>query len=234
MKNLHEAEVASRFDAQRRRFKSAVADDDYRLLGLLDAVGPVRGLTILDLGCGKGRFARALRRRGAAVIGVDIAAAMLAEATGVPRARASSRRLPFRDASFDAVIAVEAVEHMDPAGCEATLREARRVLRPGGRLAIVDKNVAALSARRPWLPSVAEKRIDELRGRWMYPAWGPVRERWFWPSRLRRALERRFERVDVRRLLSPAERERWLFRRLPAARLMTLWVAEAPGGRNVQ
>ncbi|WP_165235079.1 class I SAM-dependent methyltransferase [Aquisphaera insulae] len=233
MTNLHEAEVARQFDAQRRRFKAAVPDDDYRLVGLLEAIGPVRDRRVLDLGCGKGRFTRAIQRRGATVFGVDIAAAMLAEAHGLPRVRASARRLPFGDGSFDCAIAVEVLEHMDPAGCEACIREARRVLKPGGILAIVDKNVAALSARRPWLPSAAEKRLDELRGRWMYPAWGPVRERWFWPSQLRRLLEREFERVRIRRLLSPAERERWLFRRVPAARLMTLWVASAPGGSLV-
>ena len=56
------------------------------------------------------------------------------------------------------------------------------MLRHEGVLVILDKNVAALDARRPWLPSILMKRIDEYRGRWMYPARGPVRERWFWPS----------------------------------------------------
>ena len=61
------------------------------------------------------------------------------------------------------------------------------MLRPSGFLLIIDKNIASLSAQRPWIPSIAVKRIDEYRGRWMYPAGGPVRERWFWPPALKRA-----------------------------------------------
>ena len=58
MTTTYEAEVTRRFDALSRRFKHSVDDDDYRLRGLLEALGPVEGRLILDLGCGKGRFAR--------------------------------------------------------------------------------------------------------------------------------------------------------------------------------
>ncbi len=62
----------------------------------------------------------------------------------------------------------------------------------------------ALDARRPWLPSLVVKRIDERRGLWMYPAGGPVRERWFRPEALkRRGSDREFER-GPRRLPAPA------------------------------
>ena len=50
----------------------------------MDALEPLVGKRILDLGCGKGRFARALQGLGAQVVGLDLSAAMLAEATGVP------------------------------------------------------------------------------------------------------------------------------------------------------
>jgi len=233
MISTHEAEVAFRFDVLHHRFKPSIAGDDYRLRGIENVLEPVRGKRILDLGCGKGRFSRALQARGARVVGLDLSAEMLAEATGVRRVRATARRLPFGPRTFDAIIAVEVFEHLDPRSRNLVFEETRRVLRADGVLAIVDKNIAALDVRRPWLPSALVKRIDEYRGRWMYPARGPVRERWFWPSGFRAELRRWFEDVRIVRLLSPVEERSWLFRRLPAARLMTLWSARVPGGRHV-
>ena len=229
----HEAEVAYRFDTLHERFKPSVATNDYRLRGIIDALEPLEGKRILDLGCGKGRFARALQALGAQMVGLDLSAAMLAEATGVPCVRATARRLPFRPRSFDAIMAVEVFQHLDPRSRELVCGEARRVLRHGGILAIVDKNLAALDANRPWLPSALVKRIDEYRGRWMYPAEGLVRERWFWPTGFRAELERTFKDVQIVRLLAPVEEKQWLFRWLAPARLMTLWSARVPGGDDV-
>jgi len=229
----HEEHVASRFDVLHARFKGSIARDDYRLRGIKEELGPVRGLDILDLGCGKGRFANVFRAEGARVVGIDVSTGMLAEARGLDRVRATATRLPFRPRSFDAIIAVEVFEHLDPNRIDVVLREARRVLRPGGLLTIVDKNAASLDARRPWLPSVVVKRIDECRGYWMYPRGGPVRERWFWPGSLRAELGRWFEDVRMVHLLSPAEQGRLVFRFVPAARLMILLAARARGGRHV-
>ena len=73
----HEAIVASRFDALHGRFKDVIDADDPRLRGVVDSLGPLAGRRILDLGCGKGRFARALAAQGASVVGLDLSAAML-------------------------------------------------------------------------------------------------------------------------------------------------------------
>jgi ubiquinone/menaquinone biosynthesis C-methylase UbiE len=222
----HDAHVAGRFDLLHARFKREVGPDDVRLRALVESLGSLAGRTVLDLGCGKGRFARRLQAAGAQVVGLDLSAAMLAGAAGLDRVRASARRLPFGDGVFDAVVAVEVFEHVDDV--DAVIAEARRVLRVGGVLAVIDKNAGSWNAQRPWLPNLAVKWLDERRGRWMYPADSPVRERWFWPGALRRRLARRFEEVRIEHLLSPAEARIALFRRIPSTRLMVLW--EASGG----
>ena len=227
----HEAIVSGRFDMLHARFKAEVPAEDARLLAIARALHPSKGRLVLDLGCGKGRFAARLRALGAIVVGLDRSSAMLAGGAGGARVRGSARRLPFASESFDAVVAVEVFEHLAPVDLSPSLVEAARVLRPGGRLAIVDKNAWAMDARRPWMPSLAMKWIDERRGRWMYPAGGPVRERWFRPGSLRKRLRREFEGVAVEFLLSPAEAGWRLFREVPSARLLTIWTATKPGGK---
>ena len=228
----YESAVAARFDDLHGRFKNEVADDDPRLVSIAESLHPIEGRLILDLGCGKGRFARALQARGARVIGLDVSEAMLAGADGsaLDRILGSARRLPFRPASFDAVIAVEMFEHLAPPAVDEVCAEVRRVLRPGGTFVVVDKNLYSMNAHRPWLPSVTVKWIDQRRGRWMYPHRGPVRERWFRPAGLRRRLKRWFVDVRILHVLSRHEAGRFPFEQIPAARLLVLWAARAPGG----
>ena len=225
----HEQYVAARFSAISPRFRAEVARDDYRLTACLDHFGDVAGRRILDLGCGKGRFARRLRDLGAEVIGLDGSRGMLSHASDLDCVRASALRLPFAPGSFDGVMAVEVFEHLPKGGIPRALAEIGRVLKPGGTLAIVDKNRHALDAQRPWLPRVAVKWIDERRGLWMYPAGAPVRENWFGPARFAGLLRGTFAGVNTRFLLSPAESARSIFQRFPRFRSMTLWTARAGG-----
>jgi SAM-dependent methyltransferase len=95
------------------------------------------GDRVLDLGCGAGRFVRALREHGAAPIGVEIAAAALQRAQGnAPGAdlRLVDRTgaLPLDDGEIDLVWCSEVLEHV--ADTAHTLSEIRRVLHTGGRL----------------------------------------------------------------------------------------------------
>jgi hypothetical protein len=76
---------------------------------------------------------------------------------------------------------------------------------------------------------VAVKWIDERRGLWMYSHRDSVRERWFRPWWLKRRLEQWFPEVLVRHLISRGEEGRFPFNWVPAARLLTLWSAKAPG-----
>jgi SAM-dependent methyltransferase len=94
--------------------------------------GPLSGRLVIDLGCGPGFYTATLRDRGATVIPVDNDAAELALAGAPPEGAviADATDLPFDDASVDAVVCSNMLEHT-PAP-RRVLEEIRRVLRPGG------------------------------------------------------------------------------------------------------
>ncbi|WP_437780009.1 flavin reductase [Sorangium sp. So ce1097] len=99
----------------------------------------------LDLGCGTGRLTREMGRRCHEAIGIDATTAMVERATQRAKAlgldnvtfrEALATRLPFPDASFDVVTSSNLLLHVPEPG--AVLAEASRVLRPGGRLALLE------------------------------------------------------------------------------------------------
>lgn len=227
MTAVHEREVYARFDALEARFRADVASSDVRLRSICAGLGGLQGQRVLDLGCGKGRFAAHLRAEGAEVVGLDLSAGMLGRALGLDRVRGSALRLPFAASVFDGVAAVEVFEHLPINQIDAALNEVRRVLKVGGRLVIVDKNAGSLNGDRPWLPALVVKWIDERRGLWMYPPGGPVREHWFWPESFRRQLGRHFGEARLEYLLSPVEANRRVFRLIPRARRLVVWTARA-------
>jgi SAM-dependent methyltransferase len=103
----------------------------------LDRLGDVRGLSVLDHGCGHGMAAVVLARRGARVTALDLSGRYLGEARRRARAndvviqfvQGDGNRLPFADASFDRVWGNAILHHLD---LRHAARELYRVLRPGG------------------------------------------------------------------------------------------------------
>lgn len=108
---------------------------------------------IIDVGCGKGRFLRHLRRAApqATLVGVDLSpAALAALPEGVEGRQGDLLRLPAGTGEFDAALCVEAVEHaLLP---RRAVAELCRVVRPGGSILIIDKNALhqPLSDHQPW------------------------------------------------------------------------------------
>jgi ubiquinone/menaquinone biosynthesis C-methylase UbiE len=108
---------------------------------LLKFFGPLADKRVLDVGCGKGRFARVLggQNPGADIWGLDISEEMLRFVpAGIHALAGSMTELPFADSAFSFVYATESLEHA--VEIDRAVDEMCRVLEPGGRLVIIDKN----------------------------------------------------------------------------------------------
>ena len=124
---------------------------------VLEHLGDLNGKLVADVGCGKGRFARVIREKYPAsrVCAIDIAEAMLARVPAeIYRAAGAMTALPLSSGSCDGAYATESLEHA--VDIPNAVEELCRIVKPGGRIAIIDKDIKA------W-------------GRLETPAW----ERWF-------------------------------------------------------
>jgi ubiquinone/menaquinone biosynthesis C-methylase UbiE len=155
-------------------FPSTIDPRIYHVQLLMKYLGDLNGKHVLDLGCGKGRFARVLQARnpGAHLCGLDLAEAMLRAApASVERCAGSMTDLPFASSAFDCVYATESLEHA--VDIEKAVAEMCRVLKSSGRLAIIDKN-------------------SEQWGRLKTPEW----EKWFGRKQLERMLRKHCRTVS--------------------------------------
>ncbi len=128
---------------------------------ILDAVPGGCGAA-LDVGCGDGLLVRKLAGRCASVTGIDRDAPILARAREHPGSPVNAvyvegdfLRHPFEDGSFDFACANTSLHHMDFA---AALAEMARVLRPGGRLAVV--GIARSGSPADWFIDAAGAPLD--------------------------------------------------------------------------
>jgi ubiquinone/menaquinone biosynthesis C-methylase UbiE len=162
--------------ADEENFPSTIDPRIYHVQLILHYFGDLNGKRVLDVGCGKGRFARVLAERypQVSMVGFDLAEAMLRHVPATVSACAGSMTaLPFPTGSFDCVYATESLEHA--VQIDTAVAEMCRVVRPGGRIVIIDKNV------REW-------------GRLKTPLW----EKWFGRKELEKLLARDCTKVSSR------------------------------------
>jgi SAM-dependent methyltransferase len=157
-------------------WSSGGSDYDQVSRGIADAIehcvlrlNPKPGERILDLSTGTGWTSRVVAKRGATVVGVDIAAGLLQAA----RAKADAERLaieyrvgdaeslPFRDGEFDAVVSTFGI--MFASRPEVAAGELARVCRTGGRIALTT-----------WTSDSNLFRMFEVMRRYMAPPSGPA------------------------------------------------------------
>lgn len=110
-----------------------------------------------------------LKERAALVVGMDVSAVTAREArrraNGLTATRADARALPFADAAFDVIVSNSTLDHFETrAEIVASLRELRRILKPGGRLILTLDNMAnPVVAVRNAIPFAWLKRLGIMR-----------------------------------------------------------------------
>ncbi len=127
--------IAPRYDLVNRMMTFGL-DQSWRRRTVAALALPPSAL-VLDLACGTGDLSRLAERRGYRVVGADLSAGMLAAGGGItPVVEADAARLPFPDGAFDGLLCGYALRNFTDLA--ATLAESARVLRPGGRLAVLE------------------------------------------------------------------------------------------------
>ena len=127
--------IAPRYDLVNRLMTFGL-DQRWRR-ATVDALALGAGSLVLDLACGTGDLSRLGLRRGYRMVGADLSAGMLA-ANGqpAPLVESDGAHLPFPDASFDGVVCGYALRNFTD--LRATMAECARIVRPGGRLAVLE------------------------------------------------------------------------------------------------
>ena len=157
--------------ADEEHYPSTIDPRIWHVKLVLEHLGDLNGKRVADVGCGKGRFARIVKERGADVVALDLAEAMLRHVPlDIGRVAASMTALPLAAGAFDGAYATESLEHA--VDIPTAIAELARIVKPGGRIAIIDKNVEA------W-------------GRLETPEW----ERWFGREELEKLLKRHCREV---------------------------------------
>ncbi len=142
----HQSLVTSQFGARAAAYvTSAVHAQGADLGDIAEAVAAVSHAHVLDLGCGGGHASFAAAPQAGAVVATDLSAEMVAAVateaarrglTNITTRQSAVEALPFLDKSFDVVMSRLSAHHWTDAA--AGLREARRVLKPGGVAIFID------------------------------------------------------------------------------------------------
>ena len=138
------ARIQASFDEASRNeehFPSTIDPRIYHVKLIREHLGDLTGKRVLDVGCGKGRFARVFHEQqpAAELWGLDISEEMLRYVpAGIHTRAGSMTELPFENELFDHAYATESLEHA--VEIDKAVAEICRVVKPGGRIVIIDKN----------------------------------------------------------------------------------------------
>ncbi len=139
-----------------------------RRLGL-DMCPPRPGMTVLDGACGTGAHLQLYQSAGCKVHGIDLSQSMLSVARNrlgptAPLHLADASRMPFADETFDLVLFSMALHEFAPGTRVAALEEARRVVKPEGRILVLDYDAGPASFPFGWWYSAAITCVEWLAG----------------------------------------------------------------------
>ncbi len=117
---------------------------------------PKKGMAILDVGCGTGLHLDLYRKYHCTLYGIDpspsmldIAKQRLGDTTTLRLGDASD--MPYQDGAFDLVIAMLALHEMNPVTRSSVLHEMKRVLKPGGRMLLIDFHPGPIRPLQGWV-----------------------------------------------------------------------------------
>jgi SAM-dependent methyltransferase len=190
----HQWDQNARAWASSLRAGHDLINENFGVPVFLESLGEIDGLEVLDAGCGEGRSSRQLAVRGARVTGIDISREMIAHALsqeaenplGISYQVAScADRGQFHDRQFDLVSSFMAM--MDMNDLDKALGEFHRIIRPGGRLAIMIRHPCHFT---PGF-SILKNRLDERSALTVSGYFGrlPYMERWQFPAQTEGAFD---------------------------------------------
>lgn len=156
--------IKREFDRLSKNFPRRVAPSDGRAKSLV-FLENLNGKKVLDVGCGTGRFAKLIKQKypRSSIYCLDISEKMLKGLPPSIKTKTSSMlNLPWGDGFFDGVYAIESLEHA--IRTEKAISEMARVLKPGGKILIVDKNMKkdGIFPKSPWEKWFKSKEIQKI------------------------------------------------------------------------
>ena len=165
---MNAADIRAYFNrsaADEEHYPSTIDPRIFHVKLVLNHLGNLAGKRVADIGCGKGRFARIVKERfpDSSVIALDLAEAMLAHVpTNIRRVGATMTALPLRSGTMDGAYLTESLEHA--VDIPSAIAEAARIVKPGGRIVIIDKSVRAWGRLEtpPWEKWFDEKELSAL------------------------------------------------------------------------